>query len=85
MVSIFHESYLGCGCQNKTVIKLLNSTCLLVDHDNISNTNTFNYGIIFDGLQSSVIDSTTEFPQKFFYCFCWGLHNLRLVNVIVLS
>ncbi|KAL5061277.1 hypothetical protein RYX36_032881 [Vicia faba] len=72
----FRESYLGCGRKSETVFKLLNSTCLLVDPDNINDTNTFNYGIFFDGLQSGVIDSTTDFPQKFFYCFWWGLRNL---------
>ncbi|KAI5423819.1 cyclic nucleotide-gated ion channel 1 isoform X1 [Lathyrus oleraceus] len=75
-VSNFRESYLGCGRQNESVFKLLNSTCLLVDPDSVNDTNTFNYGIFFDGLQSGVVDSTTDFPQKFFYCFWWGLRNL---------
>ncbi|XP_058740648.1 cyclic nucleotide-gated ion channel 1-like [Vicia villosa] len=79
-VSIFRESYLGCGRHNETVFKLLNSTCLLVDPDNVNDTKTFNYGIFFDGLQSGVIDSTTEFHQKFFYCFWWGLRNLSSVG-----
>lgn len=82
-VSNFRESYLGCGRKNENVFKLLNSTCLLVDPDSVDDTNTFNYGIFFDGLQSGVVDSTTDFPQKFFYCFWWGLRNLRLVNDIL--
>lgn len=78
--SLFHDSYLGCGRQNDTVSLLLNSTCLLVDPDQINDSYTFNFGIFFDAQQSRVIDATTDFPQKFFYCFWWGLRGLRLVN-----
>jgi cyclic nucleotide gated channel len=78
--SLFHASYLGCGPRNQTVFQLLNTTCTFVDPDEIKDTKTFNFGIFSDALQSLVIDSTTEFPQKFFYCFWWGLRNLRSVN-----
>ncbi|WJX85700.1 Cyclic nucleotide-gated ion channel 1 [Trifolium repens] len=74
--SLFHASYLGCGPRNQTVFQLLNTTCTFVDPDEIKDTKTFNFGIFSDALQSLVIDSTTEFPQKFFYCFWWGLRNL---------
>jgi cyclic nucleotide gated channel len=74
--SLFDASYLGCGPRNETVFPLLNSTCIFVDPDEIKDTKTFNFGIFSDALQSLVIDSTTEFPQKFFYCFWWGLRNL---------
>ena len=77
---MFHESLLGCGPRNATVISLLNSTCILVDPDEVKDTKAFNFGIFFDALQSLVVDSTTDFHQKFFYCFWWGLRNLRLVN-----
>ncbi|GMN44440.1 hypothetical protein TIFTF001_013629 [Ficus carica] len=29
-----------------------------------------------NALQSGVVESSTDFPQKFFYCFWWGLRNL---------
>lgn len=39
------------------------------------NTTLFDFGIFLDALQSGVVTST-DFPQKFFYCFWWGLQNL---------
>ncbi|WJX80378.1 hypothetical protein P8452_63387 [Trifolium repens] len=74
--SLFHASYLGCGPRNERVFPLLNSTCIFVDPDEIKDTKTFNFGIFSDALQSLVVDSTTKFAQKFFYCFWWGLGNL---------
>lgn len=40
------------------------------------NATIFNFGIFLDALQSDVVESK-DFPQKFFYCFWWGLQNLR--------
>jgi cyclic nucleotide gated channel len=39
------------------------------------NTTLFDFGIFLDALQSGVVESQ-DFPQKFFYCFWWGLQNL---------
>ncbi|KAG2700633.1 hypothetical protein I3843_06G007800 [Carya illinoinensis] len=39
------------------------------------NKTLFNFGIFLDALQSGVVEST-DFPQKLFYCFWWGLRNL---------
>ncbi|KAI4384809.1 hypothetical protein MLD38_002912 [Melastoma candidum] len=39
------------------------------------NTTLFNFGIFLNALDSGVVEST-DFPQKFFFCFWWGLHNL---------
>ncbi|GLU24388.1 hypothetical protein SLE2022_403280 [Rubroshorea leprosula] len=39
------------------------------------NATVFNFGIFLNALQSGVVNST-DFPQKFFYCFWWGLQNL---------
>ncbi|XP_022737079.1 cyclic nucleotide-gated ion channel 1-like [Durio zibethinus] len=39
------------------------------------NTTLFNFGIFLDALQSGVVESK-DFPEKFFYCFWWGLQNL---------
>ncbi|KAG6745616.1 hypothetical protein POTOM_050114 [Populus tomentosa] len=40
------------------------------------NETVFNFGIFLDALQSGVVLSSMDFPQKFFYCFWWGLQNL---------
>ncbi|KAJ6294906.1 hypothetical protein OIU76_022900 [Salix suchowensis] len=40
------------------------------------NETIFNFGIFLDALQSGVVLSSMDFPQKFFYCFWWGLQNL---------
>ncbi|KAF3432855.1 hypothetical protein FNV43_RR23957 [Rhamnella rubrinervis] len=40
------------------------------------NKSRFDFGIFLDALQSNVVNSTSNFPQKLFYCFWWGLRNL---------
>ncbi|KAL2345899.1 hypothetical protein Fmac_007184 [Flemingia macrophylla] len=76
--SLFHQKYMSCslGSERDAVLPLLNRTCSFVDPDKITDRDTFNYGIFFDALNSGVVESTTDFPQKFFYCFWWGLRNL---------
>ncbi|XP_027933201.1 cyclic nucleotide-gated ion channel 1-like [Vigna unguiculata] len=66
------------SCRNRTpdVITALNQTCSLVDPDDIKDRQSYNFGIFFDALHSRVVQSTTDFPEKFFYCFWWGLRNL---------
>ncbi|XP_075674735.1 cyclic nucleotide-gated ion channel 1-like, partial [Castanea sativa] len=39
------------------------------------NTTSFNFGIFLEALQSGVLEST-DFPQKLFYSFWWGMRNL---------
>ncbi|CAJ1961282.1 unnamed protein product [Sphenostylis stenocarpa] len=67
---------LSCRNRNHEIISRLNETCSLVDPDNIIGPNIYNFGIFFDALHSGVVKSTTDFPQKFFYCFWWGLRGL---------
>ncbi|KAL3030754.1 hypothetical protein AAZX31_03G235900 [Glycine max] len=87
--SLCHREYMSCGDRNQknfTLLNLLNQTllnqtvlnqtCSLVDPDTIKDPKTFNFGIFSDALDSHVVESTTDFPQKFFYCFWWGLRNL---------
>eukprot|EP00262_Sarcandra_glabra_P006511 TRINITY_DN1883_c0_g3_i2.p1 TRINITY_DN1883_c0_g3~~TRINITY_DN1883_c0_g3_i2.p1 ORF type:complete len:716 (-),score=91.51 TRINITY_DN1883_c0_g3_i2:207-2354(-) len=63
-------SSLYCGSGN--VFKgPLNTSCP-IDPDAETN---FDYGIYYPALQSKVVQSR-DFPQKFFYCFWWGLQNL---------
>lgn len=51
----------------------LNISCPLVDGDEVKPP--FDFGIFLDALNSRVVESM-NFPQKFFYCFWWGLRNL---------
>jgi hypothetical protein len=44
------------------------------------NTTLFDFAIFLDALQSGVVEST-DFPQKLFYCFWWGLRNLRCAYI----
>lgn len=53
----------------------LNTSCPTVGGDNPP----FDFGIFLDALNSGVVESM-DFPQKFFYCFWWGLRNLRYVH-----
>ncbi|KAJ7962563.1 cyclic nucleotide-gated ion channel 1 [Quillaja saponaria] len=69
-------SSLNCGQHHLELTKRLNVSCALVEPDQITNSKVFNFGIFIDALQSEVVESTTDFPQKFFYCFWWGLRNL---------
>ncbi|XWS50387.1 hypothetical protein CRYUN_Cryun12cG0083500 [Craigia yunnanensis] len=50
---------------------LLNQSCPI----QTPNTTLFNFGIFLNALQSGVVESK-DFPEKFFYCFWWGLQNL---------
>ncbi|KZV32832.1 cyclic nucleotide-gated ion channel 1 [Dorcoceras hygrometricum] len=50
---------------------MLNKACPIQN----ANTTAFDFGIFLDALQSGVVESK-DFPQKFFYCFWWGLQNL---------
>ncbi|KAL4614127.1 hypothetical protein ACB092_07G032200 [Castanea dentata] len=49
----------------------LNNVCRI----NIPDAKLFDFGIFLEALQSGVLEST-DFPQKLFYCFWWGLQNL---------
>jgi len=73
------------GCRNRTqdIITLLNQTCSFIDPDDLKDRKNYNFGIFFDALHSGVVESTTEFSEKFFYCFWWGLRSLRLVKIFL--
>ncbi|KAK7835763.1 cyclic nucleotide-gated ion channel 1, partial [Quercus suber] len=54
---------------------LINNVCRI----NKPNTKLFDFGIFLEALQSGVLESK-DFPQKLFYCFWWGLQNLRFAH-----
>ncbi|KAL0284635.1 UNVERIFIED_CONTAM: putative cyclic nucleotide-gated ion channel 3 [Sesamum calycinum] len=53
----------------------LNSSCPLLEPNEIKSPADFDFGIFLDALQSHVAEHT-DFSRKFFYCFWWGWRNL---------
>lgn len=80
----WHSSCIGCHnqsvyCKDKLHgrhYEFNSSYCNLVDPGEITNATVFNFGLYYDALQSEVVQST-DFFRKLFYCFWWGLRNLR--------
>ncbi|CAL9243332.1 unnamed protein product [Arabidopsis halleri] len=64
-------SLLYCDRQIPGGNAFLNESCPI----QTPNTTLFDFGIFLNALQSGVVESQ-DFPQKFFYCFWWGLQNL---------
>ncbi|KAL0403223.1 UNVERIFIED_CONTAM: Cyclic nucleotide-gated ion channel 1 [Sesamum radiatum] len=60
-----------CDADRTGFIQTLNQSCPI----QTSNATIFDFGIFLNALQSGVVESK-DFPQKFFYCFWWGLQNL---------
>nr|XP_009778096.1 PREDICTED: cyclic nucleotide-gated ion channel 1-like [Nicotiana sylvestris] len=69
--SACHHASLYCDDDHTGFKTLLNSSCPI----ETPNATVFDFGIFLDALQSGVVESM-DFPQKFFYCFWWGLQNL---------
>ncbi|XP_062000050.1 cyclic nucleotide-gated ion channel 1-like [Rosa rugosa] len=66
------DLYCDTGGRHPNKTAFLNSSCPILEEDKTK----FDFGIFLDGLQSGIVQSDTDFPQKFFYCFWWGLRNL---------
>lgn len=62
-------------------MNMLNTSCPLINPDDLKDPKHFNFGIFFDALESGVVE-TMDFPKKFLYCFWWALRNLRFVKAI---
>ena len=58
---------------------LLNSSCPLLQQEDIKDPNDFDFGIALDALQFQVVEKR-KFLTKLLYCFWWGLRNLRCVH-----
>ncbi|KAF5816816.1 putative potassium channel, voltage-dependent, EAG/ELK/ERG, rmlC-like jelly roll [Helianthus annuus] len=67
--------YLYCGENRKGDYSFLNTTCAPLKPDQIKNSTDFDFGIFLDAFESHVVE-TKDFPQKFLYCFWWGLRSL---------
>ncbi|XP_034217485.1 cyclic nucleotide-gated ion channel 1-like [Prunus dulcis] len=68
----------SCDDPSPTNIRVLNDLCPIKP----SHATFFDFGIFKDAIQSGVLQST-DFPEKFLYCFWWGLLNLRFVRIII--
>ena len=73
------ENQSGCGrssfsCAHSGNYTALDDLCPI----NAPNSTLFDFGIFLEALQSGVVQSS-NLPTKFFFCFWWGLRNLRFV------
>ena len=71
------ENQSGCGrssfsCAHSGNYTFLDDLCPI----NAPNSTLFDFGIFLEALQSGVVQSS-NLPTKFFFCFWWGLRNLR--------
>nr|VDD62215.1 unnamed protein product [Brassica oleracea] len=66
----------GTGGDNS---RFLNTSCPLIDPEQIINSTVFNFGMYIDALKSGVVESR-NFPRKLLYCFWWGLRNLSALG-----
>ncbi|KAI3693450.1 hypothetical protein L6452_33285 [Arctium lappa] len=70
---------LYCGEKREGNYTFLNTSCPLLQPDEIKSSSDFDFGIFLDAFQSHVVE-TKDFPQKLLYCFWWGLRNLSSVG-----
>ncbi|KAG6786859.1 hypothetical protein POTOM_008476 [Populus tomentosa] len=78
--SVCDSTYWYCGNHRRENYTFLTESCPFIQPDQIQNSSVFNFGIFTDALDSGVVEST-YFPRKFFYCFWWGLRNLRFGDI----
>ncbi|KAK6789904.1 hypothetical protein RDI58_013704 [Solanum bulbocastanum] len=69
------SDYLYCGGKMNGNAFLLNSSCPLLQQEDIKDPNDFDFGIALDALQFQVVGKR-KFRAKLLYCFWWGLRNL---------
>ncbi|GER34324.1 cyclic nucleotide gated channel 1 [Striga asiatica] len=65
------EASFYCHGDHTRFVQILNNSCPIQNE----NAALFDFGIFLEALQSGIVESE-DFPQKFFYCFWWGLQNL---------
>lgn len=70
---------LYCGGDVSGDTSFLNTSCPLLQPNEIKSPSDFDFGIALDALQSGVAEHR-DFIKKFFYCFWWGLRNLRFLD-----
>ncbi|KAI3731852.1 hypothetical protein L1987_63042 [Smallanthus sonchifolius] len=70
-----HSKYLYCGEGRVGDFGFLNTSCPLLERNDIKDSTNFDFGIYLDALQTRVLE-TRNFGQKILYCSWWGLQNL---------
>ena len=78
--AVCDSTYWYCGNHRRENYTFLTESCPFIQPDQIQNSSVFNFGIFTDALDSGVVEST-YFRRKFFYCFWWGLRNLRFGDI----
>jgi cyclic nucleotide gated channel len=76
--------FLYCDGNSSVRNDFLTTSCPFINPDDITNSTVFNFGIFTDALKSGIVESD-DFWKKFFYCFWWGLRNLRFVTLSLSS
>ncbi|KAI3731855.1 hypothetical protein L1987_63045 [Smallanthus sonchifolius] len=69
------ESELRCWHTACGKFGFLNTSCHLLERNDIKDSTNFDFGIYLDALQTRVLE-TRNFAQKILYCSWWGLQNL---------
>ncbi|XP_071741483.1 cyclic nucleotide-gated ion channel 1-like [Rutidosis leptorrhynchoides] len=69
------SNYLYCGEGRMGDFGFLNTSCPLLERNEIKDSTNFDFGIFLDALQTRVLE-TTDFQQKILYCSWWGLQSL---------
>ncbi|KAL4586147.1 hypothetical protein LXL04_010779 [Taraxacum kok-saghyz] len=69
------SKYLYCGEGRVGDFDFLNTSCPLLERNEIKDPTNFDFGIFLDALQTRVLE-TRDFPQKILYCSWWGLQSL---------
>ncbi|KAJ0435271.1 putative cyclic nucleotide-binding domain, Ion transport domain, rmlC-like jelly roll [Helianthus annuus] len=71
----YHSKYLYCGEGHLGDYGFLNTSCPLLERNEIKDSTNFDFGIFLDALQTRVVE-TRDFRQKILYCSWWGLQSL---------
>ncbi|XP_076919009.1 cyclic nucleotide-gated ion channel 1-like [Bidens hawaiensis] len=70
-----HSNYLYCGKGRVGDYGFLNTSCPLLERNEIKDSTNFDIGIFLDALQTRVLE-TRDFGQKILCCSWWGLQSL---------
>ncbi|KAJ8540069.1 hypothetical protein K7X08_026458 [Anisodus acutangulus] len=74
-IAFCSSDYLYCGGKGNGNALLLNTSCPLLQQEDIKDPNDFDFGIFLDALHFRVVEKR-KFWTKLLYCFWWGLRNL---------
>ncbi|PWA34380.1 potassium channel, voltage-dependent, EAG/ELK/ERG [Artemisia annua] len=70
-----YSKFLYCGESRVGNYGFLNTSCPLLERNEIKGSTNFDFGIYLDALQTRVLE-TRDFRQKILYCSWWGLQSV---------